>query len=75
MGYDPKYGKITLEKKPDIPDDEPLFVLRGQDKLAAGLVEQYAINRFYATGDLETTQEIMKQADAMRKWPVKKVPD
>jgi len=30
MGYDAKYGKVTTEHG-EIPDDEPVVILRGQD--------------------------------------------
>jgi hypothetical protein len=30
VGYDSKYGKVTTEHG-DIPDDEPVVVLRGRD--------------------------------------------
>ena len=74
MGMDGKYGKVTLEKK-KIPDAEPLFVLRAQDKLASGVVKFYASQYKRATGDEEGYQGILKEAEAMEKWPTKKLPD
>jgi chaperonin GroEL (HSP60 family) len=74
MGVDGKYGKVTLEKK-KVPDAEPLFVLRAQDKLAAGVVKFYASQYKRATGDEEGTASILAQAEAMEKWPTKKLPD
>jgi hypothetical protein len=75
MGLDGKYGKVTLENKPDVPDAEPLFVLRAQDKVAPGTVKFYASQYLRATGDEEGYKSIMAQAEAMEKWPVKKLPD
>jgi len=75
MGLDGKYGKVTLEKKPNVPDAEPLFVLRAQDKLAAGAVKFYASQYLRATGDEKGNQSILDQAKAMEDWPTKKLPD
>lgn len=75
MGFDEKYGQITLELKPDAPEDEPFFVLRGQDELAHKAVRLYASLYLNATSNMEGCKRIMKQADAMKKWPVKKLPD
>jgi hypothetical protein len=43
MAIDSKYGKITVEKEPDTPfgDDEPLFLLRGNDLLAKDVLLEY----------------------------------
>ena len=40
MAIDTKYGEVTTEKG-EIRDDEPVFVLRGQDKLAVGTIAAY----------------------------------
>jgi hypothetical protein len=60
-----------------IPEDEPVFLLRGQDKYAAKLVELYAdIVEFNSEGE---TAELVKlcrdHAQKMRAWPKKKSPD
>lgn len=75
MGHDAKYGKVTLEKKPNVPAAEPLFVLRAQDKIAPGVVRFYASQYLRATGDEKGHKSIMEQAEAMEKWPTKKLPD
>jgi hypothetical protein len=75
MGIDGKYGKVKLEKKLDVPDAEPLFVLRAQDKVAPGTVKFYASQYLRATGDDAGYKSILAQAEAMEKWPVKKLPD
>jgi hypothetical protein len=40
MGYDGKYGRVTTERK-DIPDDEPVIVLRAQDMHAIAALSVY----------------------------------
>lgn len=73
MAQEAKYGQITAERK-DIPKDEPCFLLRGQDRLAAKAVRYYAKLR-KEVGDSKAVKEILKQAQRMSDWPVKKMPD
>jgi hypothetical protein len=40
MGYDGKYGQVSTERK-DIPDDEPVIVIRAQDGLSLRVLEFY----------------------------------
>lgn len=42
MAVDAKYGRVTLEHGGHIPDDEPVFVFRAQDKLTPSVLEYYA---------------------------------
>lgn len=42
MAIDLKYGEVEFEKG-EIRDDEPVFVLRGQDKLAIGTIAEYQV--------------------------------
>lgn len=71
---DGKYGTVTLEKKPDAPADEPCFVLRAQDQLAAETVRYYADAVEDEIGKAEANQ-IRVRADEMEAWPTKKLPD
>jgi hypothetical protein len=73
MAMESKYGQITAERK-DIPKDEPCFLLRGQDILAAKAVRFYADLREKA-GDSKAAKLIRQQAQRMSDWPVKKIPD
>jgi len=75
MPVDPKYGKVSLEKRPDVPDDEPVFVLRAQDVLASSIVEDYSRDYFEATGDAAGRDRIINQAMAMNSWHPRKIPD
>lgn len=40
MAFDSKYGVVTFERG-DIKEDEPVFVLRGQDYLVPEVLEAY----------------------------------
>jgi hypothetical protein len=57
-----------------IPDDEPMFLLRGQDECAAEAVHYYAwLCR--QKGAFEVAAAADDHARAMQEWPTKKVPD
>lgn len=73
MARENKYGNVTTERKA-IPASEPVFLLRGQDRLAAQAVRYYAKLRERA-GDSKGAKECRKAAQMMSDWPVKKLPD
>ncbi len=70
MGF--KNNDRVLDK---ISDDEPIFVLRAQDKFApiiirlwADLVQQYGISE-------ERYNEALEVIEEMESWPTRKYPD
>ena len=69
----PDYNRIQ-DPAGLIPEDEPVFLLRGQDQLAWHVVKIYG---FCAglLGKHDIAAACNKHADLMRAWPVKKVPD
>jgi hypothetical protein len=75
---DQKYGTVLLENKPDLPADEPCFVLRAQDKLAPDAVRAYADLVETAVGGREgedRAEALRTRADEMEAWPTRKLPD
>lgn len=58
-----------------IPDDEPVFLLRGQDALAGTTVRNWARLVEGHGGDPEIVRVAREHADKMDAWPVKKLPD
>lgn len=62
-------------------DDEPVFLLRAQDNLAAGLVESWAIQASAQAPTIESQAVMNKVNEArlisefMYKWPIHKNPD
>lgn len=58
-----------------IPEDEPVFLLRAQDKHAAKVLRFYAQLVYAAHGDPEIMSLAEEHADAMDAWPVHKSPD
>jgi len=57
-----------------IPEDEPVFLLRGQDKLAWHIVKMYGYCASLVGKD-DIAKLCKDHARKMRDWPVKKVPD
>lgn len=55
--------------------DEPFFVLRGQDALAADLVREWALRARAAGCPADKTAEAERIADAMEAWTPRKDPD
>mgnify|MGYP001596414901 CR=1 FL=1 len=56
-------------------DDEPVFVLRAQDRLAPALVRAWAsLAREHGCSD-EKCNEAVQLARAMEQWPTRKFPD
>lgn len=64
----------VLKQLERIPDDEPLFLLRAQDELAAELVELWAI-RANALGVTNKVRMAFSIHAFMLRWPKRKVPD
>lgn len=58
-----------------IPEDEPVFLLRGQDAVAAEVVRYWARLNKENGGDLDASELAFRQADLMDAWPVKKPAD
>ena len=77
-----KHARIDYDRIQDplsiIPEDEPVFLLRGQDVLAPAIVRQWATNLILRGGSHELAQKARDQAEAMEAWQVSvrsKVPD
>lgn len=65
-------GKGCLGKA---ADDEPVFILRAQDALAADLVELWAIRARAANCPVDKVREAAELSEEMRRWPTTKYPD
>jgi len=71
MAISGKYGKIDI---PSIGEDEPVFVLRAQDRLAAPTVELYCI--LAASHGAEIVEKLPDEIEKLRAWGgIKKMPD
>lgn len=58
-----------------IPEDEPVFLLRGQDKLAEMTLLYYAQLVKAHGGDPAIIDATIAQSIRMSEWPKKKLPD
>lgn len=70
MGY--KTTDTTLAK---VAVDEPIFVLRGQDRLAPALVRAWAYLAEAHGCTVEKVADAIACAAAMDDWPLRKWPD
>ena len=71
MAISTKYGNIHI---PDIGDDEPIFVLRAQDKLALPLIEIYDL--LARTHGLKLESPLKRQIESFKQWSgTRKLPD
>ncbi|HYA03255.1 MAG TPA: hypothetical protein VEI04_09080 [Syntrophobacteria bacterium] len=71
MAVSGKYGKISI---PKIGDDEPVFILRAQDRLAEGMVEIYKVIASFHDSPL--VKQLDKEIERFRTWKGRrKMPD
>ncbi len=71
MAISGKYGKLDI---PKIGADEPVFILRAQDRLAEGLIEIYRILVSSHGGPM--TGKLDEEIKRFRDWKgPKKMPD
>ncbi|MBN1849715.1 MAG: hypothetical protein JW932_14150 [Deltaproteobacteria bacterium] len=71
MAISGKYGKIDI---PNVGDDEPVFVLQAQDKLAEAAIVMY--QTLAATHGAAVAGKVKMEIDHFRNWRgKKKLPD
>jgi hypothetical protein len=71
MAISGKYGKISI---PHIGEDEPVFVLRAQDRIAGDAIEMYRL--LASSHNIKFTYSLQKEIDAFKDWKGnKKLPD
>lgn len=71
MALSSKYGKIDI---PKVGKDEPVFILRAQDKLALTAIEMY--KSLAASHGSPVADALQKEINRFRRWAgAKKIPD
>lgn len=65
MAQDRKYGQVEV---PGIPDDEPIFILRAQDKSTPQVINQYADTSLTNGSPSEHAAAARRIATDMRDW-------
>ena len=68
------YNRIQ-DPEHKIPDDEPVFLIRGQDKVAPSVLRYWAYLNDEEGGDPEASRLTREQANCMECWPVTKLAD
>jgi hypothetical protein len=71
MAISGKYGKVNI---PRIDTDEPVFILRAQDKLAAATIGMYRL--LADSHGVKLSGDLQREIDAFNNWSgMKKLPD
>ena len=71
MAISGKYGNLDI---PKIGADEPIFILRAQDKLALSTIEVYKM--FLASHNSPLAEKVSEQIKVFQEWGgTKKMPD
>jgi hypothetical protein len=71
MAISGKYGKLAI---PRVGEEEPVFILRAQDRLAEPTIEMY--RSLAASHSSQVTGALQKEIDRFRNWKgTKKLPD
>ena len=71
MAISGKYGKMDI---PKVRADEPVFILRAQDRLAEPMIQIYQV--LAASHGSPLAKELDKEVQAFRTWTgAKKIPD
>ena len=71
MALSGKYGKLSI---PRMGDNEPVFILRAQDKLAETAIEMYRL--LAASHGCQIAEGLHKEIENFKKWTgIKKMPD
>ena len=71
MAISGKYGKLNI---PNIDDDEPVFILRAQDRLADTAIGIYRL--LAASHGCRMADSVQKEVEEFQQWSgSKKLPD
>lgn len=75
MGRDQKYGQVETEHG-SIPDDEPVFLLRAQDKCAVPTMVAYYSSALKEGATTEFCDDVVQALNRFNEWKGhRKVPD
>lgn len=71
MALSGKYGKLNI---PRIGEEEPVFILRAQDRLAEPAIEMYRL--LSASHGCKLAEGLQKEVNSFRQWKgARKLPD
>lgn len=70
------YNSRIQDSAGKIPADEPVFLLRAQDRFAATVIVAWlTLNRALPDHDKEALDSVEKHLELFRQWPKKHTPD
>ncbi len=80
MAIDQKYGDVTVSDAPGTPfgDDEPVFIIRGQDALALEAIDHYtelAIGKSCPLAFISDVQNVRTRFAEWQEHNATKLPD
>jgi hypothetical protein len=67
MAVSGKYGNVSI---PNVGNDEPVFILRAQDRLALAAIEMYKL--LAETNDADVVSYLDNQIEVFRQWKGKR---
>jgi hypothetical protein len=71
MAISGKYGRVNI---PKVGENEPVFILRAQDRLAASAIEMY--RSLAGSHGASLVESLQREIDSFRQWKGnKKIPD
>jgi hypothetical protein len=65
MAQDEKYGQVDI---PGVPDDEPVFILRGRDQATPDTIRDYADIALEGGSPPEFCQQAVELAKKIEAW-------
>lgn len=67
MGYDTRFGNVKTQHD-NIPDDEPVFMVRARDKLSLDIIGYYMFRSIQAGSSRGHLQMVMGAIEEFRFW-------
>ena len=71
-----RHARLDYERIQDpenkIPSEEPVFLLRGQDKVGPFVCRVWALANALTGGEIRASKLVWWHAQAMKRWPKKK---
>ena len=82
LGVSPPIDTLSIltqtlleEEAPKIPDDEPVFLIRAQDKAAVATLDAWIHEANKAGATMDILRLVAEHRDRMAAWPTRKIPD
>lgn len=67
MGYDTRFGNVRTQHE-DIPEDEPVFMVRARDTLSIDVIATYMMRSIQSGSSKEHLRMVMGALEEFRYW-------